>query len=253
VSLFHAGRDRFTATSTYLRDRHPHRPYLALTQVCHVLRQEFKPLYSAAIKPAVKIQDAGMYLEVSGLSDQELAGQLQDLFHALSKMKGVTLGPGLDILPLLKVDWCTLPFAIHNERYHSWSSDLRDPLHQVYHLLDSFAHLSTTSQPACLQLQAGDITAVRIAKGWATGHWSGSAQMTIIITLEMSETLNEGADDDAKQAIFTEFAQRMSWGRVSRVECVCGLMKMVATSGYPRAHIQVDNLRLRSTKRQRLV
>jgi hypothetical protein len=240
VNIHHARRGRSIAASTYFRDQHLSRPYLAFTQVNHVFRKEFTPLYVAAIKPVVQIQDARKYLEVFGLPDEELAQQLADVSRALSKMKGSTKGPRVDILPLLKVDWCTFPFTIYNEHLHP--SYLPDALIQVYRLLKSFAHLDPDSKPIGPELQTGDIEAVHISRLRYTTP-AGWSKLGEIITLEMSEEFNEDIDEHVKSHVFTEFVERRGWSNVIRVECVSGLTKMVATYGRPRAKIDIETSR----------
>jgi hypothetical protein len=195
VGIHHARRCRSIAASTYFRDHHPSRPYLHLTQVNRVFRKEFTPLYLPAIEPVVQIQDAGTYLKVFGLPDEELSQRLADMFRALSEMKGSMKGPGVDILPLLKVDWCTFPFTVCNE-YLS-RPYIPEPLTQVYYLLKFFAHLSFDSNTVGSEFQTGDITAVRISRAKHTHipNWTATGE---IITLEMSEEVNEGPEEVQK-------------------------------------------------------
>jgi hypothetical protein len=227
VSLYYARRGRSIASNNYFRERHPNRPYFGLTQVNRAFRKEFTPLYIAAVKPVVQIQDAGKYLETFGLPDEELSQQLANVFSSLSRMKGSTKGPGVDVLPLLKVDRTTLPFTIYNE--HTGPYWIREPLDLVYKLLDDFAHLSSDLRPADAQLQIGEITAVRLSRSKdAPGTSWGS-----IITLELSKEVNEHADEELKAHIFTGFVHRTDHCRGGvRAECVSGLTKMVATWSY---------------------
>jgi hypothetical protein len=97
VTISHGRRGRSIASRTHFRDHHPSRPYLGLAQVNRVFRKEFTPLYVEAIKPTVQIQDAGRYLEIFGLLDEELSQQLMDVFSALRRMKpgSSTKGPEL--------------------------------------------------------------------------------------------------------------------------------------------------------------
>jgi hypothetical protein len=162
VSIFHACRGRSIISENYFREHHPSRPYLGRTQVNRAFCKELTPLYITAVKPVIQIQDAKKYLKTFRLPDEKLSQQLADVYNALSRMKGSTKGPGVDVLPLLKVDWCTLPFTVYNE--HTGPYWIREPLDLVYKLLSDLAHLSSDSRPVDAQLQIGDITAVRLSR-----------------------------------------------------------------------------------------
>lgn len=98
-------------TTRFVAERQRSRPYLGLTQVCRLLRLEFKPLYIWS-KPTVPFLDTPAYLEQYPLPDaeksQEIAKILRDLGQPV-KMDDPTL---IDILPLLRYGIEDLPFLL---------------------------------------------------------------------------------------------------------------------------------------------
>ncbi|KAG9185407.1 hypothetical protein G6011_07951 [Alternaria panax] len=93
-----------------LKDRHPSRQYLGLTQANHMLRSESMPPYMAARRPAIDLNFLPKYLEVLPLTDSALSASITTISREL-RIGRNTEAPGIDLLPLLRADRNMLPFC----------------------------------------------------------------------------------------------------------------------------------------------
>jgi hypothetical protein len=187
------------------KDCQSSRPYLGLTQVNQLLRTEFQPLYIC--KPTLYLPHVAKYLETFPLQDQALSRQLSQILRALARKTDNLRPPGIDILPLLKVDWQSLPFRITNADSKLFVCRDSRALDLTYVLITAMV----VRVPQCLW--DGTITAI----GVGLRHHKQPFGMVVTLSLRTAFT------EDALSAAMLPFLQNMSFnvyhGVYYTVEC----------------------------------
>ncbi|KAH7412030.1 hypothetical protein DE146DRAFT_642068 [Phaeosphaeria sp. MPI-PUGE-AT-0046c] len=182
-------------TRKFMPERQRSRSYLGLTQVCRLLRLEFKPLYIWP-KPTVPFLDAPAYLEQYPLPDtkksQQVAKTLRDLGKPV-KMNDPTL---VDILPLLKTGLSNLPFIL------SYPSDIFPSRSHNRVLIVNF--VISWAYRADIRCQNCDCTdkVVKIGMRQEKIHWrTPTLKMAVQVFVKLDEEAMENLDEEQTLAI----------------------------------------------------
>lgn len=186
------------------------RPYLGLTQANRLLRAEFNPLYSH--KPTIHLSTMSSYLKTFPLPDRAPSANLSVTLVALSNRIKIQRSPGIDILPLLTLNWAALPFVIEEPAYHRgcrYDQDL-EFVRLAHRLVVSLTHDGQTL------LRNGTIAAV----GWGQKKLDKKHYETKVpVSLNPMTAMN--LDIAQTTAILKHFtvSLRSGYALVEKVEC----------------------------------
>lgn len=134
ILLFHEPKPRES-----FRRRNIGRPYLGLTQANKILRSEFLPLYSHNRKPSVPFTELAKLLSKYPLPDQPTK---QSVLATLSALEtDLPPPPGIDLTPLVHVDWTALPFFPYFDYNTPSNSERIRVTCRLLWTLDTWKHL----------------------------------------------------------------------------------------------------------------
>jgi len=173
----------------------PHllRQHLGLTQVSRTVRKEFFPIYSQSYKHEILFGDLPAYLATYPLADTDIMQTMVELVVGLRH--NTFQSPGLDIMPLITLDWHALPFqvALIPQTPVHGQSVLHPNLTCIEHMFRRIVHegvlechpISMYSAPVGLVRVLPDLGLIESCKIEKQDAQSNLPKVTVVVRLDL--------------------------------------------------------------------